>query len=157
MTDEMSDANIRLCGTNDGGLRVFARSAERHPDATDPPTRVAALVRRAVEERGFDPTVLLADRTVACRHGVGGFNDATRNAVALRHVRDASERERHAVLLVRSIGNGQGTWVDEVYLHVGSSFCGAPSMRGGLRPNGESFQMERDHSLTLITMVQQLD
>jgi len=26
-----------------------------------------------------------------------------------------------AVLLVRSIGNGQGTWVDEVYLHVGSS------------------------------------
>jgi GNAT superfamily N-acetyltransferase len=72
--------------------------------------------------------------------------------MALRHVR--------AAVLVRSIGEwAKSHGVGEVYLHVGSSVPRARAFydKMGFRPTGESFNMDRDMSLTLYTMVQRLD
>jgi GNAT superfamily N-acetyltransferase len=49
--------------------------------------------------------------------------------------------------------------VEEIYLHVGSSVPRARAFyaKVGFRPTGEAFQMDRDDSMTLFTMVHQLD
>jgi GNAT superfamily N-acetyltransferase len=53
----------------------------------------------------------------------------------------------------------RGEGVREVYLHVTSSVARARAFytRLGFRPTGETFQMERDASLSLETMVLRLD
>ncbi|MGB8195957.1 MAG: GNAT family N-acetyltransferase [Acidimicrobiales bacterium] len=65
-----------------------------------------------------------------------------------------------AALLVHAIGDwARSQGVDEVYLHVTTSVARARAFyeKIGFRATGESFQMERDASLTLITMVKSLD
>jgi GNAT superfamily N-acetyltransferase len=49
----------------------------------------------------------------------------------------------------------RGEGADEIYLHVTSSVARARAFytRLGFRPNGETFPMDRDHALTLETMV----
>jgi GNAT superfamily N-acetyltransferase len=62
--------------------------------------------------------------------------------------------------LVRTIGEwARSHGVSEVYLHVTTSVPRARAFyeKVGFRPTGESFEMDRDQSLTLITMVQRLD
>ena len=65
-----------------------------------------------------------------------------------------------AAMLVRVIGDWAKTeGVDEVYLHVTTSVARARAFyeKVGFRATGEQFTMERDSSLTLITMVQRID
>ena len=65
-----------------------------------------------------------------------------------------------AAALVKSIGDwAKSDGVDEIYLHVTSSVPRARAFyeKIGFRPNGESFAMQRDDSLTLITMVRRID
>jgi len=92
----------------------------------------------------------------------GGYNDAhpgTRWLYGM-YVTPAERGSATAALLVHSMGEwAKSHGVGEIYLHVGSTVPRARAFyeKLGFRPNGESFQMARDQSLTLITMVQQLD
>jgi GNAT superfamily N-acetyltransferase len=92
----------------------------------------------------------------------GGFNDAhpgTRWLYGM-YVTPNERGNGTAAQLVRSIGDwAKGHGVDEIYLHVGSSVPRARAFyeKVGFRPTGESFVMDRDRSLTLITMVLRLD
>jgi GNAT superfamily N-acetyltransferase len=165
MTSE-STLTIRLCGTNDWeDLRVIRLEAlSDTPDAYGS-TYEESLRWSDAQWKNAASTRLyyLADRDGRVVGMVsGGFNDAypgTRWLYGM-YVTPSERGTGTAVLLVRSIGEwAKGHGVDEVYLHVGSSVLRARAFyeKVGFRPNGESFQMERDHSLTLITMVQQLD
>lgn len=92
----------------------------------------------------------------------GGLNDAypgTRWLYAM-YVTPSERGSGTSALLVNSIrewAKSQG--VGEVYLHVGSSVPRARAFyeKMGFRPTGESFQMDRDASLTLYTMVHVVD
>jgi GNAT superfamily N-acetyltransferase len=92
----------------------------------------------------------------------GGLNDAhpgTRWLYGM-YVTPSERGAGTAAQLVQSIGDwatSQG--VQEIYLHVGSSVPRARAFyeKVGFRVTGEAFQMDRDGSLTLFTMVQQLD
>src|SRR5665213_739 len=92
----------------------------------------------------------------------GGFNDAhpgTRWLYGM-YVTPSERGSGTAALLVRSIADwAKSQGVDEIYLHVGSSVPRARAFheRVGFRLTGEAFQMDRDESVTLFTMVQQLD
>ena len=92
----------------------------------------------------------------------GGFNDAhpgTRWLYGM-YVTPSERGSGTAALLVRSIADwAKSQGVDEIYLHVGSSVARARAFyeRVGFRLTGEAFQMDRDESVTLFTMVQQLD
>jgi GNAT superfamily N-acetyltransferase len=92
----------------------------------------------------------------------GGFNDAypeTRWLYGM-YVTPSERGTGTAELLVRSIVEwAKSNDVNEIYLHVGSSVPRARAFyeRIGFRPTGESFVMDRDASLTLFTMVHQLE
>jgi GNAT superfamily N-acetyltransferase len=92
----------------------------------------------------------------------GGFNDAypgTRWLYGM-YVTPSERGSGTALLLVRAIEAWATSHdVHEVYLHVTTSVPRARAFyeKLGFRPNGESFEMDRDRSLTLITMVQQLE
>jgi GNAT superfamily N-acetyltransferase len=92
----------------------------------------------------------------------GGFNDAypgTRWLYGM-YVTPSERGTGTAELLVRSIaGWAKSHGVNEIYLHVGSSVPRARAFyeKVGFRATGESFQMDRDASLTLFTMVHELD
>ncbi len=92
----------------------------------------------------------------------GGFNDAypgTRWLYGM-YVTPSDRGSGTAAALVDAIA----AWatkhgVDEVYLHVTTSVPRARAFyeKVGFVPTGENFQMQRDSSLTLITMVRKLD
>jgi GNAT superfamily N-acetyltransferase len=92
----------------------------------------------------------------------GGYNEAYPGTRWLYGMY-VTPRERGtgtAALLVRTIGEwARSHGVSEVYLHVTTSVPRARAFyeKVGFRPTGESFEMDRDQSLTLITMVQRLD
>jgi GNAT superfamily N-acetyltransferase len=92
----------------------------------------------------------------------GGFNDAypgTRWLYGM-YVTPSERGTGTAALLVRTIGEwAKVHGVAAVYLHVGSSVPRARAFyeKMGFRPTGESFIMDRDTSLTLYTMVQELE
>jgi GNAT superfamily N-acetyltransferase len=92
----------------------------------------------------------------------GGLNDAypgTRWLYGM-YVTPSERGTGTAAQLVRAIDDwASAHGVDEVYLHVTTTVPRARAFyeRIGFRPTGESFQMQRDSSLTLITMVQHLE
>ncbi len=92
----------------------------------------------------------------------GGFNDGypgTRWLYGM-YVTPSERGTGTAALLVRAIDDwAKNEGVDEVYLHVTTSVVRARAFyeKVGFRATGEQFTMERDSSLTLITMVQKLD
>ena len=91
----------------------------------------------------------------------GGFNDAypgTRWLYGM-YVTPSDRGTDTASQLVRAVGEwARSHGVGELYLHVGSSVPRARAFydKLGFHPTGETFQMDRNPSLTLITMVQQL-
>lgn len=92
----------------------------------------------------------------------GGSNDAypgTRWLYGM-YVTSDERGSATAALLVRTIGDwARSHGAAEVYLHVTRSVPRARAFyeRVGFHETGESFEMDRDHSLTLVTMVQRLD
>jgi len=92
----------------------------------------------------------------------GGFNDAHPDTRWLygMYVTPGERGTGTAALLVKSIVDwAKDGGVDEIYLHVGSSVPRARAFyeKMGFRPTGENFELDRDGSLTLFTMVQRLD
>jgi GNAT superfamily N-acetyltransferase len=92
----------------------------------------------------------------------GGYNDARPGTRWLygMYVTPSERGTGTAALLVRSIGEwARSQGVSEVYLHVTTSVSRARAFyeKIGFRATGDSFEMERDRSLTLITMVQNLE
>src|ERR1700681_4160197 len=87
----------------------------------------------------------------------GGFNDAypgTRWLYGM-YVTPSERGSGTAALLVRAIDDwAKSHGVAEVYLHVTTSVPRARAFyeKAGFHPTGESFHMERDHTLTLVTM-----
>ncbi len=92
----------------------------------------------------------------------GGFNDAhpgTRWLYGM-YVTPSARGTDTATRLVESVCDwARDEGVREVYLHVTSIVTRALAFyeKVGFRPTGDSFTMERDPSLTLITMVRDLD
>jgi GNAT superfamily N-acetyltransferase len=92
----------------------------------------------------------------------GGLNDAhpgTRWLYGM-YVTPSERGTGTAALLVEAIGKwATSEGVNEVFLHVTSSVPRARAFyeKIGFRPNGESFSMQRDSSLTLITLVRDID
>jgi GNAT superfamily N-acetyltransferase len=92
----------------------------------------------------------------------GGFNDGypgTRWLYGM-YVTPSERGTGTAALLVHAIGDWAAAHgVDEVYLHVTTIVARARAFyeKVGFRATGEEFTMDRDRSLTLITMVQHLD
>src|SRR5665213_1143012 len=92
----------------------------------------------------------------------GGFNDGRPGTRWLygMYVTPSERGSGTAALLVQSIAEwAKSQGVGEIYLHVGSSVPRARAFyeKVGFRLTGEAFQMDRDESVTLFTMVQQLD
>jgi GNAT superfamily N-acetyltransferase len=165
MTSE-STLSIRLCGPNDWrDLRAIRLEA-----LSDTPEAYGSTYEESV--RWSDAQWKNAAKTrlyyFADRDGhvvgmvSGGFNDAhpgTRWLYGM-YVTPSERGTTTAAMLVQSIGDwAKSHGVDEIYLHVGSSVPRARAFyeKVGFRPTGESFEMDRDRSLTLITMVQRLD
>ncbi len=92
----------------------------------------------------------------------GGLNDAhpgTRWLYGM-YVTPSERGTGTAELLVEAVGDwAESEGVDEVYLHVTTSVARARAFydKLGFRPNGESLEMDRDSSLTLVTMVRAID
>ena len=92
----------------------------------------------------------------------GGFNDGypgTRWLYGM-YVTPSERGTGTAALLVGAIADwAKSEGVDELYLHVTTSVARARAFyeKVGFRATGEHFTMERDSSLTLITMVQSID
>jgi len=113
MTSESTLTNPTVRTNDWDDLRVIRLEAlSDTPTPTDPPTRIAALVRRAVEERGLRPdcTTWPMGRSRG-RHGVGASMTPTPERGGFTPVRDAERtRNGHGRTPVRSIGEWQGTW-----------------------------------------------
>ena len=92
----------------------------------------------------------------------GGYNDAypgTRWLYGM-YVTPSERGTGTSAQLVRTIGEwARSNGAAEVYLHVTTSLPRARAFyeKVGFKPDGESRLMDRDHTLTLITMVQHLD
>ena len=92
----------------------------------------------------------------------GGFNDGypgTRWLYGM-YVTPSERGSGTAALLVRAIADwAKSEGVDEIYLHVTTSVARARAFyeKVGFRATGEHFTMERDSTLTSITMVQSID
>jgi GNAT superfamily N-acetyltransferase len=92
----------------------------------------------------------------------GGFNDGypgTRWLYGM-YVTPSERGTGTAALLVGAIADwAKSEGVDEMYLHVTTSVARARAFyeKVGFRATGEHFTMERDSTLTLITMVQSID
>jgi len=92
----------------------------------------------------------------------GGYNDehpGTRWLYGM-YVTPSERGTGTAARLVETIGEwARGDGASEVYLHVTTTVARARAFyeKVGFQPTGESQEMDRDRSLTLITMVQRLD
>ena len=162
MTSE-STLSIRLCGVDDWAdlrairLEALADTPEAYGSTYAENVRWSdAQWKNAATNRLY----YLAERD---GHVVGmvsgGFNDGypgTRWLYGM-YVTPSDRGTGTAALLVRAINDwAKAEGVDEVYLHVTTSVARARAFyeKVGFRATGEKFTMERDGSLTLITMVQ---
>jgi GNAT superfamily N-acetyltransferase len=165
MTDE-STLSIRLCGLDDWeDLRAIRLEA-----LLDTPDAYGSTYEESV--RWSDAQWKNAASTrlyyLASRDGrvvgmvSGGFNDGypgTRWLYGM-YVTPSERGTGTSERLVRSIEEwAKKHGVDEIYLHVTMSVPRARAFydKVGFRSTGESFQMDRDKSLTLITMVKRID
>jgi GNAT superfamily N-acetyltransferase len=165
MTRE-STLSIRLCGLNDWeDLRAIRLEA-----LADTPEAYGSTYKESVKwsdaqwkNAASTRLYYLADRDGRVVGMVsGGFNDGYPGTRWLYGMY-VTPRERGtgtAVLLVRAIEEWASVHgVNEIYLHVTTSVARARAFyeRVGFRPTGEEFRMERDHSLTLMTMVKRFE
>src|SRR5580692_3049042 len=165
MTRE-STLTIRLCGLDDWeGLRAIRLEA-----LGDTPDAYGSTYEESVrwsdaqwKNAASTRLYYLADRDGAVVGMVsGGFNDAypgTRWLYGM-YVTPSERGTGTAARLVRAIDDwAKVHGVDEIYLHVTTSVARARAFyeKVGFRATGEHFTMERDSSLTLITMVQSID
>jgi len=165
MTSE-STLSIRMCGVDDWeDLRAIRLEA-----LIDTPEAYGSTYEESVRQSDAQWKNAASTRLyyLAYRDGrvvgmvSGGFNDSypgTRWLYGM-YVTPSERGTGTAAVLVRSIGEwAKSHGVGEVYLHVGSSVPRARAFydKMGFRPTGESFNMDRDTSLTLYTMVQELD
>lgn len=165
MTRE-STLTIRLCGPNDWRdlrtirLEALSDTPEAYGSTYEESMRWSdAQWKNAASTRLY----YLADRDRRVVGMVsGGLNDAhpgTRWLYGM-YVTPSERGSGTATLLVQSIADwAKSQGVEEIYLHVGSSVPRARAFyeKVGFRPTGEAFQMDRDDSTTLFTMVHQLD
>jgi GNAT superfamily N-acetyltransferase len=165
MTSE-STLSIRLCGADDWEdlrairLEALADTPEAYGSTYEESARWSdAQWKNAASTRLY----YFAHRDGRVVGMVsGGFNDdypGTRWLYGM-YVTPSERGTGTAARLVRSIGDwAKSHGVTQVYLHVGSTVPRARAFyeKVGFRPTGETFQMERDHALTLITMVADLD
>jgi GNAT superfamily N-acetyltransferase len=165
MTRE-STLTIRLCGPNDWRdlrtirLEALSDTPEAYGSTYEESVRWSdAQWKNAASTRLY----YLADRDRRVVGMVsGGLNDAhpgTRWLYGM-YVTPSERGSGTATLLVQSIADwAKSQGVEEIYLHVGSSVPRARAFyeKVGFRPTGEAFQMDRDDSMTLFTMVHQLD
>jgi GNAT superfamily N-acetyltransferase len=92
----------------------------------------------------------------------GGFNDGhpgTRWLYGM-YVTPSERGTGTAAALVKAIEEwATSEGVDEIYLHVTSTVPRARAFyeKIGFQPNGERFSMQRDASLTLMTLVRHID
>jgi GNAT superfamily N-acetyltransferase len=165
MTDE-STLTIRLCGLDDwASLRAIRLEA-----LADTPDAFGSTYEETVrwsdaqwKNAASTRLYYLADRDGRVVGMVsGGFNDGypgTRWLYGM-YVTPSERGTGTADQLVRSIEEwATNHGVDEIYLHVTTSVPRARAFydKVGFRSTGESFQMDRDKSLTLITMVKRID
>jgi len=161
-----STLTIRLCGLIDWrDLRSIRLEALADtPDAYGSTYEESVLWSDAQWKNAASTRLYyLADRDgVVVGMVSGGFNDAypgTRWLYGM-YVTPSERGSGTAALLVRTIDDwARSHGVAEVYLHVTTSVPRARAFyeKVGFRPTGESLRMDRDHSLTLETMVQRLD
>ena len=165
MTRELT-LTIRLCGPNDWQdlrtirLEALSDTPEAYGSTYEESVRWSdAQWKNAASNRLY--YLAYRDRRVVGMVS-GGFNDAhpgTRWLYGM-YVTPSERGAGTAARLVRSIGDwAKSQGVEEIYLHVGSSVPRARAFyeKVGFGLTGETFQMDRDYSLTLFTMVQQLD
>lgn len=165
MTGE-STLNIRLCAKDDWeDLRAIRLEA-----LADTPDAYGSTFEESVrwtdkqwKNAASNRLYYLAERDGRVVGMVsGGYNDAhpgTRWLYGM-YVTPSERGTGTAVLLVRAIAQwAKCHGVSEIYLHVTTSVPRARAFyeKVGFRPTGESFEMERDRSLSLVTMVQRLD
>ncbi|HUZ40087.1 MAG TPA: GNAT family N-acetyltransferase [Acidimicrobiales bacterium] len=165
MTRE-SNVSIRRCGPDDWrDLRAIRLEA-----LADTPDAYGSTYEDTVswsdaqwKDAATNQLYYLADRDGRVVGMVsGGFNDThpgTRWLYGM-YVTPSERGTGMASLLVDAIGDwATSEGVDEVFLHVTSSVPRARAFyeKIGFRPNGESFAMQRDESLTLITLVRSID
>jgi GNAT superfamily N-acetyltransferase len=165
MTRE-STLSIRRCGLDDWrDLRSIRLEALADtPDAYGSTYEESVLWSDAQWKNAASTRLYyLADRDGAVVGMVsGGLNDAhpgTRWLYGM-YVTPNERGSGTAALMVRAIDDwARSHGVAEVYLHVTTSVPRARAFyeKLGFRPTGESFHMERDPSLTLVTMVRRLD
>ncbi len=165
MTRE-STLSIRRCGLDDWrDLRTIRLEALKDtPDAYGSTYEESVLWSDAQWKNAASTRLYyLADRDGAVVGMVsGGLNDAhpgTRWLYGM-YVTPSERGSGTAALLVRAIDDwARSHGVAEVYLHVTTSVPRARAFyeKVGFHPTGESFHMERDPSLTLVTMVRRLD
>lgn len=165
MTSE-SSLTIRPCGRNDWEdlrairLEALADTPDAYGSAYDDVVRWsdAQWIDAATNRLYY-----LAHRDGSVVGMVsGGFNDAhpgTRWLYGM-YVTPSERGTGTATSLVKAIGDwATSEGVTEIYLHVTTTVPRARAFyeKIGFRPNGESFPMQRDGSLTLITMVRGID
>jgi GNAT superfamily N-acetyltransferase len=165
MTDE-STLTIRLCGLDDWeGLRAIRLEA-----LSDTPEAFGSTYEESVrwsdaqwKNAASTRLYYLADRDGRVVGMVsGGFNDGypgTRWLYGM-YVTPSERGTGTADRLVRSIEEwARKHGVDEIYLHVTTSVARARAFyeKLGFRSTGEIFEMARDRSLTLITMVKRIE
>jgi GNAT superfamily N-acetyltransferase len=165
MTRE-STLSIRLCGPKDwAGLRAIRLEALADtPDAYGSTYEESVLWSDAQWKNAASTRLYyLAERDGAVVGMVsGGFNDGypgTRWLYGM-YVTPSERGTGTAELLVGAIGDWAKAYgVGEIYLHVTTSVRRARAFydKVGFRATGEKFSMQRDASLTLITMVKQLE
>jgi GNAT superfamily N-acetyltransferase len=165
MTNE-STLTIRRCGPNDWeDLRSIRLEALRDTPEAYGSTYEESVLWSDAQWKNAASTRLyyFADRDGDVVGMVsGGFNEGSPGTRWLygMYVTPSERGSGTAALLVKTIADwARVHGVGEIYLHVGSSVPRARAFyeKVGFRPTGETFEMDRDVSLTLITMVQELD
>ena len=161
-----STLSIRVCGIDDWErLRAIRLEALADtPDAYGSTYEESALWSDAQWKNAASTRLFyLAERDGRVVGMVsGGYNDAhpgTRWLYGM-YVTPSERGTGTSALLVRTIGEwARSNGASEDYLHVTTSVPRARAFyeKVGFKPNGESRVMDRDHTLTLITMVQHLD
>ena len=165
MTRE-STLSIRVCGIDDWErLRAIRLEALADtPDAYGSTYEESALWSDAQWKNAASTWLYyLAERDGRVVGMVsGGYNDAypgTRWLYGM-YVTPSERGTGTSAMLVRTVGEwARSHGASEVYLHVTTSVPRARAFyeKLGFKPNGESHAMDRDHTLTLITMVLHLD
>jgi GNAT superfamily N-acetyltransferase len=165
MTRE-STLSVRRCGADDwAGLRAIRLEAlSDTPDAYGSTYEEnARWSDRQWKNAATNRLYYLAERDGAVVGMVsGGLNDGypgTRWLYGM-YVTPSERGTGTAALLVRVVDDwASAEGVDEVYLHVTMSIARARAFyeKVGFRATGEEIRMDRDPSLTLMTMVQHLE